>query len=545
MSRTQLKAIMFTDIVGYTAMMQLDRDQAMAAIKSYEVVLKELLIRHEGELVHTYGDGSLSVFDSASNAILCAKALQTTILGQVPLRIGIHVGEITIDGEHTFGDGINVCSRIESMGVAGAVLLSKEAQQKVQNRADLSFASMGSFQFKHVADPLEVYALTSPPLVVPKRKDLRGKFAPSTTYWPYVLGFGLLISLGIGLTWWNQRKEVPMPEEVQGKRISVLPFSDQTNDEQFTAFGGLLSDWLYTRLMDIEGTVVMRPANIEEQVQQAKQAGVSMEGFAQVLQALTGVDLIVEGKYYLVDGSLLINAQILNVADNQMVKSFEVQGPQDQRMALLESIGQKILGYWAVKDVQHLTIRPPTYASFKLYQDALTLTIVDPSESILKLSLAAEADTTFLNPLFALYSMYNQEGKQAEREGVFEEMTRRKPNFTKWDQMTYNQIIEIRAQNWLQAAQMSERMFDLDPSNLGAAMRALNLYLYAGYAQRALDVWARIDPRFLPERNQEIDWSPVALAFAHYLLQDYEEVDRIARAYAYPKMPDALAVLHL
>ncbi|MCB0844193.1 MAG: adenylate/guanylate cyclase domain-containing protein, partial [Bacteroidetes bacterium] len=107
MPTTRLSAIMFTDIVGYTAMMQSNRTQAMSAVKQFEAVLRDRIAAHSGQLLQTYGDGSLSTFESASAAVLCAKEIQEQIRDQVPLRIGIHLGEITRDGDHIFGDGVN------------------------------------------------------------------------------------------------------------------------------------------------------------------------------------------------------------------------------------------------------------------------------------------------------------------------------------------------------------------------------------------------------------------------------------------------------
>ena len=147
MPTTRLAAIMFTDIVGYTAMMQRNQVEAMAAVKGYEAVLKTRIQTHGGDLLQTYGDGSLSIFDSASAAVLCAKEIQEEIRGQVPLRIGIHLGEITIDGDHTFGDGVNIASRVESMGIAGAVLLSSSIRKQIKNRPEFTLTSLGKFSF--------------------------------------------------------------------------------------------------------------------------------------------------------------------------------------------------------------------------------------------------------------------------------------------------------------------------------------------------------------------------------------------------------------
>ena len=158
---TRLAAIMFIDIVGYTGMMQRDREQAMQAVKSFEAVLRDRISVHKGELIQTYGDGSLSIFDSASAAVQCAREIQEAIRDTVPLRIGLHTGEITRDGDHTFGDGVNIASRIESMGVAGSVLLSSSIRQQIKNKPEFQLQSLGKFAFKNVAEPMTVYALAN------------------------------------------------------------------------------------------------------------------------------------------------------------------------------------------------------------------------------------------------------------------------------------------------------------------------------------------------------------------------------------------------
>jgi len=110
--------------------------------KGYEAVLRERIAHRKGELIQPYGDGSLSIFDSASSAVQCAQEIQEQIRESVPLRIGIHLGEGTRDGEHTFGDGVNIASRIESMGIAGAVLLSCSVRQQIKNKPEFELVSV-------------------------------------------------------------------------------------------------------------------------------------------------------------------------------------------------------------------------------------------------------------------------------------------------------------------------------------------------------------------------------------------------------------------
>ena len=238
MPTNQLSAIMFTDIVGYTSMMQQDRERAMGAVKLHESTLKAKISQYEGELLQTYGDGSLSIFNSASAAIQCAKEIQEMIRDQVPLRIGLHIGEITRDGEHTFGDGVNIASRIESMGQAGTVLFSKDLYSRIRNRPEFVAKSLGKFAFKNVEEDMEVFALANDGFPVPSPDKMVGKGraipeqTPSknrTLFRGITAGFiGVLIGMGIWLSMgYDSKKEAPDSIELENlTSLAVLGFEN-------------------------------------------------------------------------------------------------------------------------------------------------------------------------------------------------------------------------------------------------------------------------------------------------------------------------------
>ncbi|MDB4286221.1 adenylate/guanylate cyclase domain-containing protein, partial [bacterium] len=122
----QLAAIMFTDIVGYTALMEEDEATAAQVRNRHREVFEAQHEIFHGEIVQYYGDGSLSVFKSAIEAVECAIAIQNRLQepDPVPLRIGLHMGDIVYDKTEVYGDGVNLASRIENMAVSGAILLS-------------------------------------------------------------------------------------------------------------------------------------------------------------------------------------------------------------------------------------------------------------------------------------------------------------------------------------------------------------------------------------------------------------------------------------
>src|SRR5258705_2702119 len=112
----QLAAILFTDIVGYTAMMQQDEEKAVVIVKKYMAVLKQALTAHRGEVLNDYGDGSLCIFPSATEAVKAAFEIQQQLqsVPSVPLRLGLHSGEIFFEDGKVMGDAGNVASRIQS-----------------------------------------------------------------------------------------------------------------------------------------------------------------------------------------------------------------------------------------------------------------------------------------------------------------------------------------------------------------------------------------------------------------------------------------------
>ena len=172
----QLAAIMFTDMVGYTALMQDNEDRAKELRDRHRSVLEKLIRKYHGLILQYYGDGSLSVFGSAIEAVECAVQIQLEMQREpvIPSRIGLNVGDIVYDDDGIYGDGVNVASRIESMSVPGAVLVSDKVFDEIKNHPQFPAVTLGTFKLKNVIRPVEIYALNSAGLSVPSRNKLKG-----------------------------------------------------------------------------------------------------------------------------------------------------------------------------------------------------------------------------------------------------------------------------------------------------------------------------------------------------------------------------------
>jgi TolB-like protein/class 3 adenylate cyclase len=171
----QLAAIMFADMVGYTALMQADEKGAKSLRDRHRAVLTELVSEFEGQILQYYGDGTLSIFPSAVEAVRCAVAVQVALQDtpQVPLRIGVHTGDVVFDGDAVYGHGVNVASRIEALAASGGVMVSGKVFDEIKNQPTLPAIPFGPVRLKNVDEPVYVFAVAAEGLAVPDAEEFR------------------------------------------------------------------------------------------------------------------------------------------------------------------------------------------------------------------------------------------------------------------------------------------------------------------------------------------------------------------------------------
>jgi hypothetical protein len=168
---------MFTDMVGYTALMQEDEAVAVAKRHRYATVLDEQHSASGGRIVQYLGDGSLSIFNSALDAVRCAVEAQRAFAEdlEVPVRIGIHLGEVIVESTGIIGDTVNIASRIESFGLPGSVMVSDSVHDQLKNQSLYNFVDLGKFKLKNVGRPFTIFAIATQGVAVPAADQLQGK----------------------------------------------------------------------------------------------------------------------------------------------------------------------------------------------------------------------------------------------------------------------------------------------------------------------------------------------------------------------------------
>ena len=175
----QLAAIMFTDIVGYTALMANDEQKAFEYLKKNREIQKPIIEKYNGRWLKELGDGVMASFQTVSDAVNAAIKIQEAcnVSKEFQLRIGIHLGEVVFENDDVFGDGVNIASRIQSIAIPGGIYISESVYNNVSNKQDIQLVSLGKYSLKNVLLPIQIFAVSNEGLVVPEieKPEEKGK----------------------------------------------------------------------------------------------------------------------------------------------------------------------------------------------------------------------------------------------------------------------------------------------------------------------------------------------------------------------------------
>lgn len=317
----QLAAVMFTDMTGYTAMMQEDEQKANTLRKHQRRTLEELIPGHMGRIVQYFGDGSLSLFASAADAVKSAIAIQHELQKdpKVLLRIGIHSGDIVCDDEGVHGDSVNLASRIEALSVPGAVLISDKVFDEIKNQKDIQTQPLGKFSLKNVKRQVEVYAVSNEGLVIPSPAQIGVKAGAE-------------------------------------KSIAVLPFVNMSADPENEYFSDGISEEILNALTRVEGLQVT-----------ARTSSFFFKGKNEDIRHIggkLGVSFVLAGSVRKAGKRIRITAQLINTVDGYHIWSEVYDSDLEDIFEVQDEISQKILNrmkedFAAEKKPEQL-IKPPT-----------------------------------------------------------------------------------------------------------------------------------------------------------------------------------------
>lgn len=424
---------MFADMVGYTALMQESEERARVQRDRHRAVLAAAVVRHRGRVLEHYGDGTLCLFDSAVEAVSCAVAVQDALATEdlIPLRIGVHTGDIVEEEEEIYGDGVNVASRIEGLAAPGGVMVSGKVFDEIKNHASLTAVAMGEVPLKNVTGTTPVYAIANEGLAVPSPGEVRtragvtpdagGAGDPHTSVLTHgrrkalvyasVTILGLATSAILASLWSERGSE--LPEDY----VAVFPFRNLTGDRELDDLGAaaayLITDGL-SRVDEVRGVAT---STVEQTLARVGGAGAELEA-AEVLGAGTAVMGVVTRR----GDSIRLSAQITRVPSGEVLPGVEALGPAAEPLAAVDALGQQVLSALALASdtISGPFIgRPPSYEALRVAQRGFEIGVAgDPNTAREYFHRAYAMDSTFLTPLIWATGVHGMQGEWASADSL-------------------------------------------------------------------------------------------------------------------------------
>lgn len=332
---------MFTDMTGYTSLMQKDEEKARELIERQRETVTPLVNKYGGKVLQYVGDGTFCSFESAIESVNCAIEIQKALIDQeeISLRIGIHVGDVVLKGEEVYGDGVNVASRLEPLADPGGICISGRVYDDIRNQRDLDAVFLGEKNLKNVDRPIKVYALKGESLSTPQTKSIhesRTRTERINRRRLSVIG-SVLVTILIGslVLYFNTDKRSPASGV---KMLVVLPFENLGPAEN-EYFADGMTEEITSRLASISGLgVISRTSAMQYKnvIKSAEQIGREL-GVQYILEGTIRYQSVGDGK-----SRVRITPQLIRVSDDSHLWATTYDGFMEEIFELQTNIAEKV-----------------------------------------------------------------------------------------------------------------------------------------------------------------------------------------------------------
>ena len=307
----RLTAILAADVVGYSRLMGIDEAGTLAALKAVQTELIDgKIAQHQGRIVKLTGDGILAEFPSVVNALACATEVQRGVRvrntdvpqnRRIEFRVGVNVGDVIVEGDDIYGDGVNVASRLESVADPGGITVSQAVRDHVGNRLDLVFEDRGEQKLKNIEKPIRVYSV-------------------------------ILEDANVG-NMTSMKQDRPS--------IAVLPFTNMSGDREQEYFSDGITEDIITDLSKISAlSVIARHTSFTYKEKAAKVQNVGKE---------LGADFILEGSVRKAGARVRVTGQLINSNDGTHIWAERFDRDLTDIFAIQDEITHAIVEQLKVK----------------------------------------------------------------------------------------------------------------------------------------------------------------------------------------------------
>ena len=329
-AQRRLAAIMFADIVGYTALMGESEARGLRARERHRALFGRLAAEYGGEIDDENGDELVLSFTSALDAVHCGLAAQAELdaAADFRVRIGIHLGDVVFEGGRVYGDGVNVASRIRPFAASGGVCVSEPVHDSIKNQESVRAVSLGVQQLRNVARPVEVFRVTG--TAAPPRPGVRASSRAGSRrpLWAATAVLAL-IAAALGALWLS-RPTAAGPIQ----SIAVLPLESLSDDPEQEYFAAGMTDALISDLAKIETLRVISRTTVLRH----KDTRLSLPEVARELEA----DAVVEGTVQRAGSRVRITAQLIDARNDVHLWSESYERDLSDILALQSEVAKAI-----------------------------------------------------------------------------------------------------------------------------------------------------------------------------------------------------------
>lgn len=495
----RLAAILAADVVGYSRMMEEAEDRTLAALQQHRrEVIDPALARHGGRLFKAMGDGFLVEFGSVLNAALCAVEIQQAMAARnrdlphadrIVFRIGLNIGDVIVEGDDLFGDGVNVAARLEGLADPGGICLSGNVHDQVKRRMNAEFEDLGKQKLKNLAEPLRVFRIR---------------------------------------TEGSERAALTLPDKPS---LAILPFTNMSAESEYDYFVDGLTEDLITDISRNPGLFVIA----RNSVFAYKDKPMDMRRIAREL----GVRYLLEGSVRRAGGRVRINVQLIDSTGGGHIWAERFDKELDDIFDLQDEVTARIcealVGQLVAPPPRN---RPKNMTAYELCMRGRAL--LDSSfgladamrEAILLLERAIDLDPAYGEAYRCLALVRNDawthsnipvDARRGSVLALAERAVALDPN-NSHAHATYALLLDYAGQ-WEASKREHELALQLDPNNADAMVMYADLLLFSGQHARSEELVSRA----LRINPMPAAWYFMAQGKTEYALHRYEDAVRTLR----------------
>jgi adenylate cyclase len=348
----KLAAILCADVSGYSRLMGQNEEATLSTLTAYRRIIDSLIAQHRGRFVNSAGDSVLVEFASVVKAVNCAVAVQTALNAEnanlsperrMEFRIGVNLGDVMVEGEQIYGDGVNVAARLESLAEPGGICISGKVHDEISSKLSLDYENLGPQRVKNIAEPVRVWRVMLGASSQQRRRRIAHRYWHAGVF--SLAGLAIIAATIVLVQHLSlrpppthasippqQKPALPLPDKPS---IAVLPFSNLSGDPKQDYFSDGITDYLITDLSRLPGLLVI-----------ARNSTFTYKGRAVNLQQIgreLGVRSVLEGSVFKAANQVRITVQLADAATGANLWAARFDKPVKDVFAVQDEIVREIV----------------------------------------------------------------------------------------------------------------------------------------------------------------------------------------------------------